>query len=128
MKHVLVIDDDAETRHYLAALLADEDYIVQVVGDGHEGLAYLRSAPYSYVVLLDYLMPNFNGFDVLMAAHSEPAMFQRHQFIIMTSLAGPIVPTELAIFMTRLDIPLLHKPFDVDEMLEAVDDCWHRLI
>ncbi len=127
MKHVLVIDDDAQTRRYLAALLTDEGYDVQEVGDGHEGLAFLRTAPYNCVVLLDYLMPHFNGFDVLRAAHGQPGMFQRHAFIIMTSLGGRIVPGELAVLMTRLDIPLLHKPFDFDEVLEAVDDCWQRL-
>jgi CheY-like chemotaxis protein len=127
MKHVLVIDDEVQTRHYLAALLSDEGYTVQEVGDGHEGLAFLRGAPYSYVVLLDYLMPNFNGFDVLNVAYGEPGMFEHHSFIMMTSLAGRIVPVELAIFMTRLDIPLLHKPFDVDEVLQAVDDSWQRL-
>jgi len=128
MKHVLVIDDDVQTRQYLAALLSDEGYSVQEVGDGHEGLAFLRETPDSYVVLLDYLMPNFNGFDVLRTAYSAPAMFQRHSFIIMTSMAGRIVPGELAVFMTRLDIPLLHKPFDVDELLQAVDDSWQRLV
>jgi CheY-like chemotaxis protein len=127
MKPVLVIDDDAKTRRYLASLLTDEGYNVQTVGDGHEGLAFLRAAPYSCIVLLDYMMPNFNGFDVLRAAYGEPGLFQRHAFIIMTSLAGSIVPAELAIFMTRLDIPLLRKPFDFDDVLEAVDDCWQRL-
>ncbi|MBA3825020.1 MAG: response regulator [Ktedonobacterales bacterium] len=128
MKHMLVIDDDVETRHYLMALLTDEGYSVQEVGDGHEGLAFLRGAPYAYVVLLDYLMPNFNGFDVLRAAFGEPGMFQRHRFIIMTSLPGRIVPPELAVFMTNRDIPLLHKPFDFDDVLQAVEDSWQHLL
>jgi CheY-like chemotaxis protein len=128
MKHVLVIDDDEETRHYLIALLSEEGYSVQDVGDGHAGLAFLRAAPFSYVVLLDYLMPNFNGFDVLRTAYGEPGLFQRHGFIIMTSYPGRIVPAELAAFMTRLDLPLLRKPFDFDVVLQAVSDSWQRLI
>lgn len=127
MKHVLVIDDDDKTRRYLRCLFEDEGYAVDEAVDGHEGLAFLRAAPYSYLVLLDYLMPNFNGFDVLRAVHAEPGLFQRHAIIIMTSLK-PVVPRELAYYMTRTNIPLLGKPFDLDELFEAVEDGWQRLL
>ncbi len=127
MTHVLIVDDDADTRKYLKALLLEEGYTVSEAADGHEGLRLMRDAARPLVVLLDYLMPEFNGFDVLRAVHADPGLFQRHSVVIMTSF-GRIIPFELARFMTVADIPLLRKPFDIDQVLEAVGDAAERLM
>ncbi len=127
MTQVLVIDDDVQTRTYLRFLLEDEGYRVAEAGDGHAGLRIMRETTDHLVVLLDYLMPEFNGFDVLQAVHADPGMFQRHSVIIMTSY-GRIMPFELARYMTAADIPLLRKPFDCDQVLEEVAEASQRLV
>ena len=126
MATVLIIDDDAYIRMYLRVLLRDNDYEVEEAADGHEGLWLMRVATIPYVVLLDYMMPNFNGFDVLQAVHADDGLFVRHAVVIMTA-HGPILPIELARFMTEADIPLLRKPFDFDAVLEAVAEAAQRL-
>jgi len=125
--HVLIVDDDADTRKHLRVLLSEEGYAVAEAADGHEGLRLMREAARPLVVLLDYLMPEFNGFDVLRAVHADPSLFQRHSVVIMTSF-GRIIPFELARFMTVADVPLLRKPFDLDQVLEAVGDAAERLV
>lgn len=126
-QHVLVIDDDDQTRMYLRYLLEDEGYGVLEASDGHEGLRLLHETATPLVVLLDYLMPQFNGFDVLQAVHADPGLLRRHSIIIMTS-GGRIMPFELARLMTVADIPLLRKPFDCQRVLEEVADAAQRLV
>ena len=127
MTTVLIVDDDTQIRMYLRALLRDNDYAVIEAVDGHEGLRLMREATTPYIVLLDYMMPNFNGFDVLRAVHADQGLFVRHAVIIMTA-HGPILPIELARFMTEADIPLLRKPFDFDEVLEVVAEAERKLL
>lgn len=127
MTTVLIVDDDATMRRYLRALLEDNDYCVEVAAEGHEGLAAMRAAPHPYVVLLDFLMPQFNGFDVLRAVHADAGLFARHAVIIMTAYSS-IMPFDLARFMTMADIPLLRKPFEFDDVLEAVAEAEERLL
>jgi CheY-like chemotaxis protein len=128
MTQVLVIDDDEQTRTYLRYLLEDEGYRVAEADNGHEGLRIMRETASHLVVLLDYLMPEFNGFDVLRAVHADPGLLQRHSVIIITSYYGRIKPFELARFMTAADIPLLRKPFDYDQVLEEVAEASQRLV
>jgi CheY-like chemotaxis protein len=126
MAHMLIIDDDDATRHYLRDLLEHEGHLVVESANGHDGLALMQSAVGRLIVLLDYLMPNFNGFDVLLAARANPALVRHHAIIIMTSLQY-VIPIELAYLMTVADIPLLRKPFDVAELFEYVRDAEERL-
>lgn len=60
---ILVVDDSATMRNFLTRVLCDE-YQVHTAKDGIECIAnYLKYSP--KVILLDLLMPNMNGFDVI---------------------------------------------------------------
>src|SRR5208337_2901260 len=61
---ILIIDDEAEIRESLEALLQLEGYTVVVAGTGREGLAQIGERAFD-VVLLDLALPDKNGMDVL---------------------------------------------------------------
>lgn len=61
---VLVAEDDAGLRSVLERGLREHGYVVDVVGDGSDALAYLRSYTYE-VVVLDWRMPRKNGIEVV---------------------------------------------------------------
>jgi PAS domain S-box-containing protein len=61
---VLVVDDDAVSRHVLAQALGKAGIATEVVGSGTEALAWLGSHLPS-VVLLDLVMPAPDGYAVL---------------------------------------------------------------
>jgi two-component system, OmpR family, response regulator CpxR len=61
---VLIIDDDVELCDLIAEFLKDEGFAVDAVHDPELGLARLGSEPYS-IVILDVMLPKFNGFEVL---------------------------------------------------------------
>jgi signal transduction histidine kinase/DNA-binding response OmpR family regulator len=61
---VLVVDDDEGTRDMLRRMLVREGWTVRQAANGTEGLAQLVLAKPT-VVLLDLLMPEMNGFEML---------------------------------------------------------------
>ncbi len=68
---VLVVDDDAVSRHVLAQALASAGLGTVVVGSGAEALAWLaRETP--SLVLLDLVMPPPDGFAVLRSVRDDP--------------------------------------------------------
>jgi CheY-like chemotaxis protein len=71
--HILVVDDDLDTRDSIAESLEDEGYQVVCAGDGVEALEKLSAGPLPKLILLDYTMPRMSGaeFRVEMARVSE---------------------------------------------------------
>ena len=70
---VLVIDDDADQRVLITRVLRREKFRVQVAADGLSGLAEAhRLRPRA--ILLDVLMPGIDGWSVLTALKSDPAL------------------------------------------------------
>ncbi|WP_185829100.1 hybrid sensor histidine kinase/response regulator [Sphingomonas ginkgonis] len=63
---VLVVDDDADVRHFIAVTLDDLGYAVREAGDGPAALdAFEQEAP--DLVVLDFAMPGMNGAEVAKA-------------------------------------------------------------
>ncbi len=67
---VLVVDDNADIREYVARLLR-EDYAVQTAVDGVDGLAQAQALPPD-LVLTDVMMPRMDGFELLAALQADP--------------------------------------------------------
>jgi len=67
--HVLLVDDEADVRAGLAALLEASGCTVREAADGLTGLALLREAETrTDVLVVDYAMPGMNGAAVALAA------------------------------------------------------------
>jgi two-component system sensor histidine kinase/response regulator len=62
--NVLVIDDDRMSQMVLVRNLRQAGYTVEAAGDGREGLDRMRAQPFD-LVILDFLMPGMDGYDVL---------------------------------------------------------------
>ncbi|HZD88060.1 MAG TPA: ATP-binding protein, partial [Gaiellaceae bacterium] len=67
---ILVADDNADMRDYLARLLR-RHWTVDTAADGEEALAAARCAPPD-LVLSDVMMPGLDGFELLRALRSDP--------------------------------------------------------
>ncbi len=64
MSRILLADDDAELCEMLAQYLAAEGFAVEAAHDGASALAKASSGAYE-LVILDVMMPELNGLDVL---------------------------------------------------------------
>jgi len=81
---VLLIEDDALERQRVGSFIEAAGYQVTRAASGEEGLALLRSRPFAAVVL-DLVMPEMTGLDVLRAARTEDRLADV-RFIVLSAL------------------------------------------
>jgi two-component system chemotaxis response regulator CheY len=73
-KRALVIDDSRAMRMILARILKENGYVqVEEGAHGREGLARLRAMEKPHLVLVDWNMPEMNGFEFLLAMRADAA-------------------------------------------------------
>lgn len=109
---ILVVDDDPPIARVLVRSLRED--AVTCCGNGREALAILAENPPFDVILCDVMMPVMNGIDLF---HSLTPQ-QRARVIFIT---GAQNPSRLANELHALGAPVLHKPFTVQELRDAVD-------
>jgi class 3 adenylate cyclase len=68
---ILVIDDNASNRDLLARQLARDGHAVETVASGREGLALVGERSFD-LILLDVLMPEMSGYEVLSKLKHDP--------------------------------------------------------
>jgi len=64
MARVLIIDDDVELCRLLAERLSTEDFSIETIHNGQQGLERALSHDYA-LVILDLMLPGMKGLDVL---------------------------------------------------------------
>jgi CheY-like chemotaxis protein len=116
-----VVDDDLAVREATCFVLGDEGYEVLEAPDGVEALERLRSADGPLVVLLDILMPRATGIDVFSLVGGDKRL-ARHEYIIWAASQAP-----LGVVLDSLGVPVLHKPFDLNDLLALVAEAAERL-
>lgn len=82
-KRILVVDDDNAILRLLLALFSRENYEVDTAVGGKEALAKIARTLYD-VIVLDLMMPDVNGFDVV-AALSARADTARIPIMVVTA-------------------------------------------
>ena len=80
---VLLVDDDAFLRDMYATKFIECGHAVEAVGDGAEAMRHIKEKEYE-VVLLDMVMPNMNGLDVLKEVEKEK-LRRNTKFIILSN-------------------------------------------
>jgi len=73
-KHILVVEDDAATRHALAVLLQAHGYAVSTAANGREALDLLRCTERPHLILLDLTMPVMSGSEFCRHRQRDPAL------------------------------------------------------
>jgi CheY-like chemotaxis protein len=108
---ILVIEDDAGIREALSDYLRSEGFLVDVAGDGAEGLERL-AARRPDVILVDLAMPVMNGGQFLARLRADQAT-RTLPVVLMTGTRPPGG-------MAAAADAVLQKPFDLDELLAVV--------
>jgi DNA-binding response OmpR family regulator len=68
---VLVVDDNEMNRDMLSRRLRRQDYEVEVAENGEQALSMVKQKNYD-LVLLDIMMPNISGYEVLESIKADP--------------------------------------------------------
>jgi CheY-like chemotaxis protein len=90
---ILLVDDDPKALELLAEILRSAGYETQSVGSGARALEVL-SAKFVGAVLLDLLMPNMDGFQVIRHIRQEPKL---KELPILVMTAKNLTPDEIAL-------------------------------
>src|SRR5579862_1596794 len=110
---ILIVEDEARIRAFLARAFEAEGFGVDVAGDGELGLARARASQYD-LVILDLMLPGLNGLDALRELHRDNA---RLPVLILSARSD--LPTKLRSFELGA-VDYLAKPFSLDELLARV--------
>ena len=117
MAEILVIDDMADVREAIAAVLARAGHAVTEAGNGREGIALLKSRRFD-LVITDILMPEQDGTEVIMHLDS---LGERPPVLAISGGAAK-VPAYIALHLARLKADAtLMKPFRNAELLDRVE-------
>jgi adenylate cyclase len=105
---LLVVDDNEDNRYMLSQQLNIQGYDnITIATNGHEALNILRSKSFD-LVLLDIMMPDLNGYEVLESMRSSPEL--RNIPVIMISGIGELDSVVRCIELGAEDYLL--KPFE----------------
>jgi DNA-binding response OmpR family regulator len=119
VKRVLIVEDNADLAFGLRNNLELEGYEVRVEGDGRTGLAAFRAAG-ADVVVLDLMLPEMDGFDVLRELRRHDA---RVPILILTA-RGEEMDKVLGLRLGADDY--VTKPFGLLELLARVEALLRR--
>lgn len=109
---ILLVDDDLDIRVLLKAVLSDEGYQVVATGNGLEAIQEAMLEPPD-LIILDLMMPEMSGPEVAQHLSREGRGAPPLLIISAATDAENLVSTLGA---SRL----LHKPFDLQALLDEV--------
>ncbi len=113
---ILVVDDDPDIRELLELVLAMRGYDVLSARDGADALEKLESGPRPALVLLDLMLPHVDGYQVVRAMKSNPALAP----IPVVIVSGDQAARDKA-RKGGADACLL-KPVELEELVRVVRD------
>jgi len=107
---ILIVEDEARIRAFLARAFEAEGFGVDGVADGEQGLARALTGNYD-LVILDLLLPGCSGLDALRELHRE-----RSELPVLILSARNDLPIKLRSFELGA-VDYVAKPFSLDELL-----------
>ena len=113
---VLIVDDDASIRAMVRSVLAREGYAMEEVASCSAAVSNLKRRSYDAVVL-DIMMGSGSGLEVLdEIATQAPDV----KCVVVISASSP---ANIAKIETANVAAKLRKPFDIQQLVDAVHDC-----
>jgi CheY-like chemotaxis protein len=114
---VLVVDDDPQIRKLIIASLRRDHYELSEAGNGRGALEAMRRGD-TDCVILDLMMPEVSGWDVLEQRAQDPNL-RRIPVVVISANRGP----ELAKAVGQDIAAFVPKPFDLDTLHAVVQSC-----
>lgn len=115
---ILVVEDEAKTAAYIRKGLTEHGYVVDVAGDGLDGLHLATTGAYD-LLLLDVMLPGIDGWQVL-----EGVRRQRPVPILFLSALDAVDDRVKGLRLGADDY--LVKPFAFSELLARVQNILRR--
>ena len=118
-RSVLVVDDDPGLQGLFTTLLGRDGFSVDCAPNGRQAFEYLKRGSYS-VILLDLMMPDVNGFELLdRLERDSPSLLRR--IIVLTGAAQRVVDG----LDPKRVFSVIRKPFDINDLMDTTKECAH---
>ncbi len=114
-KSLLIVEDEVSLLDLIKRLVEAEGHRADTASDGLQALEKLRRQPYD-LILCNVKMPGLDGrqlYDEI--AERWPEMVTRIIF-----LTGDLVGPRTQTFLSRVQRPVLEKPFQIEELLRVL--------
>lgn len=111
---ILIIDDDKDICEYMQLLLSQSGYEVTAETDARAALELLRDEEF-HVVILDIMMPELNGMELLERIREFDS-----DIAIIIFTGYPSVDTAVTSMKYNVS-DYIKKPFDVDEFNQTLE-------
>lgn len=116
----MLVDDDEAIVETLREVLEAEGYRVEAFTDPIPALERLRAGTRADVVVLDCVMPSMHGGQFMEALAREGRMIP---IVLVTALSDPGFCVDIR---HPLAAALINKPFDLDQLLETLEEVCAR--
>ena len=116
--NILVVDDEPYIGRIIQLKLESGPYRVEIAQDGRAALERLNSESPIDLILLDIMMPQLSGLDVLAQLRQIP--HRRETPVIMLTAKGHETDREQAASLGATDF--LTKPFSPKKLLARIDE------
>lgn len=117
LPRVLLVEDDASIRRFIALALEDEPLELLSASNVADALALLHSTGPVQVLVTDLMMPGASGTDLLDALAAEPRLRGQARVVVLSAGLAPEVRAQL---QARQVWSLLHKPVALAELQACV--------
>ncbi len=124
-RRVLVVDDEADILNLVKMLLKSHGYMVAVAGDGKEALKQVKIFR-PQVILLDIMMPEMDGGDVVRELKKDPMTSQIPIVFLTAILKEGEGKKGAGVKIGDTYYPGIAKPFENKEILEAIERIFTR--
>ena len=123
---ILIVDDFPDGATALCKLLTKLGYPCDWVAGGREALAAIRAHPREMplLVVLDQMMPDMNGVEVVQALRDDPAT--RDTSVIMFTAGFDVARREEALTLGVLAW-ILKGQADMPAILQSITDWYERI-
>lgn len=121
MARILVVDDEPDIRTLVKVRLERAGHEVRVVASAREAMDSLKSHGPPDVVVIDVMMPEVSGFDLLFELRSLPETASLPAIFLSAIVDSASIRTG-----TELGATYLTKPFVASALLKAIDRALKR--
>lgn len=117
MNKILVVEDEAPIAELIQIALTTEGYMVDYALDGEKGADYIETGQYD-LVLLDIMLPKYNGYELLEFAKTleTPVIFITAKGQLKDRIKGLDLGAD----------DYIVKPFEIEELLARVRSVLRR--
>ena len=112
----IVVDDEPMLAKFIQSYLSFEGFQVRLAGNRAEVVAEFRKLPVPDLILLDVMLPDADGFDILLRLRQHPAL--KNVPVIM--LTGKATRESVIKGLAGGADGYITKPFEADALMHAV--------